>query len=587
MPYPINPRQSWQYLQIPNLLGGINLSKTSDSIDNNQTLQLNNVSTISGVVTADTGYVTFGDTVVGQPQLEYQFLRRSLLIETILITTNTVYKYNTTLLKWHLVRGTNTTTTTAGYAAGVTDIVVASATGFTTGALIAVVLDNGDKLQTTITVSGTTFTLADAVPVGRSIANGAVVDLAVVLAGQLDHQISAETIPGSDWMVFTNGVDIVKRYDGTDCVDVPNLPSSGNTICEAVALYNTALFLLSTTEGGTAHAQRIRRSNQTDPTDWTTGTAGYDELLDESDAIKSAHKLGPYLIVYRTNSIARGSFIGSGGINYSWDTMIPDEGVISTRSIIPVKNSHIFVGHNNVYEYFGDYALHPIGDNIYDHLLGIQGEMHPSYRQRVSLLYITSMNELWIAYPSTLSSDGNCDEILRHNTLNKEWYHRTLPNNIISSSLYKQTITTTWDDLVGDWLSQNWAWNSTVISPNIDVIHLCAASPNQVFEYNFTSALDNGEVISYTIETKDFTLPDSEFRFDMLEMKMRGTSVLIEYSTDLGLNWNTLDTVTNTTLSRVKVFKQFVTNSVRFKITGSSADFAISWLGISYKIENI
>lgn len=586
MPYP-KPK-GWEYKQVANLLGGLNITQSSEALADEDTITLNNVLLRGGKIKPDTGYKNFGQVVVGTPQADYEFVRLTQLVDLMLITTATVYKYESAFSRWHLVKGTAGTTTTSSYAAGATVIAVASAAGFSTGDLVSIALDNGDQHQTTITISGLNFTLAAAIPVGRSVANGAIVNRAVALTGSLDLQVSIETIPGSDWMVFTNGVDIVKRYNGTDCVNVPNLPSAGNTICKAVVLYNTALFLLNTTEGGVAHPQRVRRSNQTDPTDWTTGTAGYDDLLDDSSIIKCGYRLGPYLIIYRERSISRGSFVGNSGLNYVFETTVSYEGVPSSKAVAQLKEYHIFVGQAGVYEYRGDYTITPIGQKINIKLFGAIADANPSYISRMFTLYVKELDEVWILYVSTNASTSyGCDRILRYNIDLDVWYTRELINEVIGSGTYKTLTTTIWSTLVGNWPAQTWVWGSRQTLANSPNIHLMSRDANQVYEYDFTYGLDISTPIAYTIETKDFAVTDHEFRFDMIEALIQGTSVLIEYSTDSGMSWDTIGTITSATQSRNRLHKQIVCNRIRFRFSGSSTDFLLTWFAFLYKPESI
>ena len=587
MAYPLDPRKQWQYTQVKNLLGGINLDAKPDMIQDDQAIQLDNIIAKAGGIGTDTGYAAFGLPVLGIPQTTYEFLRQDLTSQLILITTKTVYKWNITFEEWQLIRGTAGTTTTASFGSGATVINVASAAGFSTGDSVGITLDNGQVFQSIITVAGTNFTLATPVPSGRSILNNGAIVRAVVLAGTLDHEVTPATIAGSDWMVFTNAIDIVKYYDGTECKDIPNLPSAGNTTCESLVVYNTALFLLNTIEGGTQHGQRVRRSDQLNPTNWTTGTAGYDDLLDTSDKILTGDLLGPYLIIYRDRSIARGSFIGSSGMNYFFETMITGEGVLSGGALIPTGDSHIIVGHANVYEYLADYTLNPIGDQIFYLTFGYSGNLNPQYRQRLFALYIEELDEAWIFYPSTSSPDGTCDTLLRYNVGDKFWYTRHFANTFVGFGFYTKTNANIWSTLVGTWLDQNYTWNSRISFANTDITHLCSSQGNQVFAYDYNTQLDNQTAITYTVETKDFALPDSEFRLDMIEMFIRGTNVLLQYSTDSGYSWNTLSNINQNIQEKVRVYKQVVTHRIRFKWSGNSNDFALEWFGFSYKIESL
>lgn len=584
MTYPmITGRKAWQDVTVPTLAGGIDTSKRPDELDQSQSVTAKNVLLQKKSVLSDTGYAAFGSAIVGYPQSTYQFYKRAGTSEEMLVTTATVYKYSSALAKWLLVKGTAATTTTAGYAAGSTVIAVASAAGFATGELVGIALDDGSQLQTTITVSGLNFTLAAAVPVGRSVANGAIVLRAVVLSGDRDNQVVPVTVPSHDWFVFTNGVNIVMRYDGTDCVIIPGIPSN-NTICKSVVVYNAALFLLNTIEAGAATPQRVRRSNQADPTDWTTGTAGYDDLLDSADAIHTGVILGPYLIVYRERAISRGQFIGSGGINYSFETMVTGDGAASANAVVDIGDYHIVVGNSNIYEYRGGFELAPIGDQIFYRLFGVSGNSNPQYKSQIFAFYVEELDEAWIFYTDTSNTYPN--KLLRYNVGEEKWYERVFAHTFIGYGFYQVDTTRTWASLVGSWLAQIWKWNSTATLKQSPTTHLCSAETDQVYEYDYITTLDAGAAISYTLETKDFTVADSEFRLDLVRLFMRGTNVLVEYSVNAGDSWNTLVTITNSSSSKVDIGKQLVATNIRFRFSGTSPDFKLDWLYFLYKIES-
>ena len=577
--------KAWQSKTIPHITDGIDTSKRSDVLGDSQCITLNNVRLIKQQVLVDTGYALFGQAISGYPQRSFRFTKKSGTSENILITTGSLYKYNSTHSKWHLIKGTAGTTTTASAAAGATTIAVTSASGFASTELVGITLDNGDQHQTTISVSGLTFTLTDAIPVGRSVASGASVIRAVVLAGTRDDSVDADTVASHDWFVFTNGVNIVQRYDGTDCVVVPNLPSAGNTICKSVAVYNSALFLLNTTEGGTAYPQRVRRSDQSDPTNWTTGTSGYDDLYDSSDTILAGWPLGPYLIVYRSLSITRGQFIGSGGINYQFNTVVSGDGAIAAGGIVDIGEYHIVVGNNNVYEYRGGFDTKPIGDALVNRLFSTRGNLSPQYKSKLFAFHMKQMNEVCIVYPDTGSTYPN--KALRYSIDTKAWYERSFAHTFTGYGPFLAVASFSWNDLVGSWLDQVWQWNSSSMVTQADTILLCSAESSQVYEYDYVSTLDNTTAIQYTVETKDFVLTDSEFRLDTVTLYMQGTSVLLEYSVDQGLSWNTLSTITQPTMGKVLIGKQLVANTIRFRLSGTSPDFKLSWIYISFKIESL
>ena len=586
MPYPLSQEEAdrWQYKAFPNFNGGLNLRDRPDSIEDTECIQLHNVKAKQGSIRSDTGYIPFAQVVVGTPQAQAIFQRQAGDIDIMLVTTKTLYTYSFPFARWHLVKGSAGTTAAASTLPGASSVTVASAAGFSTGDLVGFSTSDGDQHQTTINISGTTFNLVTPLPADKSVASGAAVVRALVLNGSLENQVSYTVVASHDWFVFTNNIDIVKRYDGTDCVDVPNLPSTGNTVCRAVAVYNAALFLFNTVEGGTEYPYRVRRSDQADPTNWTTGTAGKDDLADRASPIVCGVVLGPYLIVYREDAIVRGQFVGAGGINYVFDEMVSGDGALATNAVCAWDNFHIVAGTANVYLYRGDFALEAIGDKIFYKTFGDDGDMIPNARNKTFCVPVTELDEVWIFYASKSEYP---DKVLRLNVKDGIWYTREFAEPFVGWGYFQAQDEFTWDTLEGSWDEQPWAWNSQMTQELALNINLCAANTSQVMQYDYDATLDNGQAIEYIVETKDIRALDAKLRFDMLEAFIAGNSIRVEYSTDEGDNWHLLGEVNEEKTTRIRLFSQFICNTLRFRFKGSSPNFVLDMAGCSYKVESL
>jgi hypothetical protein len=454
---------------------------------------------------------------------------------------------------------------------------------------LGVILDDGTQHKTTISIapSGSTITIANAIPTGRSVPVESPVVQGVLLDGNIDFQVVGVVLVSHDWFVFTNGVDVVKRYDGTDCVDVPGMPSAQDKriVCRTLALYNNSLFLINTIEEGAAFPRRVRRSNNADPTDWVNGTAGFNDLLDGEDPLHAAELLGPYLIIYSERSIIRGEFLGTGGIDYDFTTMVRGEGSISSAGVADVGDKHIVMMQSNVYEYKGGFDLEPVGDDVYYRLYGKQASMSPERKHRAFSFYVEEMDEVWCFYSSTQASLGGCDRLLRYNVGEETWSEREFLDEFVGFGFFQSRGSRPWSSLIGSWLQQNWRWNERTLTSNSPTTHLCPVNLTQVMEYDYVQPLDNGQGISYTVESKDFLSTDVEKRFDLLEMGIRGDNVLVEVSIDSGLSWTTLGTVSRVNLGRARLEKQFIFLKVRFRWSGSG-QFLLTWFGFYHKDES-
>jgi len=590
MGYPLaaDGDKAWQTTTADRCDGGMNLLDRPDQIKLEEFLRCQNVTLKKGRVYQDTGYTPFAGVVEGIPQLTEQFFKKSGSSEELLVTTVSLYRFATGPQQWQFVKGDAGTTLSAQANTGVTSLQVVSSAGFTASSRLGVILDNGTQHRTTVNGAppdGTHINITDAIPAGRNAPNGAAVVQAVALTGNLDNPVVSDTLPSHDWFVFTNNVNTPKRYDGTDCVVIPNLPSGGNVICKALRLYNNALFLLNTIEGGTAHPQRVRRSDASDPTNWTTGTAGFDDLLDSADFVMCGEILGPYLIVYRERSVERGEFIGQGGLNYFFESMIKGEGILSPIAVVDMGDYHIFVGNANIYEYRGGFDYEPLGDKVYYSLFGSEADVNPSKRHRAFAFYVEELDEAWMFFPSTASDF--CDRLLRYNTGDKSFVERRFADNFCGYGFFQRQDSFVWGDLVGAWSDQVWQWNSRSVQADSPTTHLCAAEEGQVYEYDYTTIDDAGTPIDFVLETRDFILPGGSFRIDTFEGYLRGSNILVEYSVDEGVSWEAIGSVTNTVHNSFHLERQVTAGRIRFRLTGADPQFMLSFYQFIWKLESV
>lgn len=580
----IQDKDSWEYKLIDVFSGGLHIESRSDLISDNELVDALNLYNQQDLLQIDTGYTTFGSTVRGVPRAVFQFYKTDGTSELVLITQDTFYKWTSS--EWQYVSNGTSTTADAGEPTGETAISVADETGFSGGDYVGIILDDGTQHQTTVASTGVgVINIDDGIPAGRSVSIGAAVVEATAFSGDLDILISLAVYAPNDWLVFTNGVDKPQRYDGSTCEDVPNLPSSGNTICRAVGVFNEYLLLMRTTEGGTAYPQRVRWCDTADPTNWTTGNAGYQDLVDSEDFIVTGAGLGPYYIIYKERSIQRMELVGTDELLFNFTPTVAGEGALSADSVVDLGDYHIFIGNANIYEYRAGFSYKALGDRIYDKVFGSRGELNSSYRQRVFAVYVEELDEVWFFYPSGSAEVPNY--LLRYRQENGSWWPRQFADDMVGYGFYQRTSAKTWQELSGTWTEQVWQWNSTLVLANSPTTLLCGNSPKQVYEYDYSRSSDNGTDLPFRLETKDFRHPHYKMRLNMVETLVRGDSLDIEYSTDKGSSWSSLKTVTpGASLTRVRAWKQLIADHIRFRISGTGGGAAIGWFGFEFTLES-
>ncbi len=623
MTYPLTKSVSakqqddWESQPIASFAGGINTQERSDVLKPDQVIDATNLFIYKKDLRMDTGYTILSastplDSMVKRV-VDY-FDPVDGTSEAIAITKGSVYKFSTTQREWQYLKGTVSTDLNGALTTGATSLVVDSSTGFSVNDKIGVFLTNGKQYRTTITTVPDATHITIPVPGLPSAASDeGVVVRAVVLNGSDSFPVMAVVVPSNGWLVFTNNVDFVKRYNGTDCVDVPGLTS---TTCVDVALYNAALFLLGTTESGQSFPYRIRRSEIGDPTTWAGGTAGFDDLLDTDGFITGGDTLGPYLIVYKNRSVYRGSFVNTGGKYYQFDAMLHGdagaEGLIATDALINVGTYHLFLGNTNIYQYYGDSSLYPIGDSIFFSLFSADAPVNIPFLSISFAIFVEGFQEAWFFFCSTASVWP--DTVLRYNMTTKAWTRRKFNDTFVSAATYMSVASFTWNDLVGAWTDQTWAWNSKISSGvNRPNIVLCSSSIQnsfwvdnlgnflvtetgdflvvserpQVFLYDFITQGDNQIQPTALIETRDFVWRGGKLRTDRIDVYLQGLNILVQYSIDQGITWNPWDTISQGTFDLVQSFRQVVATTLRYRFTCADPNFMMRWMNLVWQPESV
>lgn len=583
-------KAGWTTTTVDRLTGGINTQSRSDLLTPQQVIQISNLRIQRDMLIKDTGYRMFAagggqDNLDSIPQASIQFYKKNGTSELICVTKGTVYRYAMSADEWQYVKGNAGTTLADDYGASDTNLEVVDSTDFAPGQLVGIMLDDGHQWRTTIdsVPDGTHVVLDDALPGDASSGNEIIA--APSLHGSDDLACILITAPSDDWLIFTNGVDVVQRYDGTDCIPIPGLPASGNCVATSIALYNNALFLIGTIEGGTAYPQRVRRSEIGVLTTWSGGTSGYDDLLDTADYLIAAEPLGPYLVVYKERTIYRAQFVNAGGKYYAFDAVVKGEGLAAYQGIVDMGDFHVFIGNSNIYEYRGDFAIEPIADNVFYNLFSFDAGISTVNKRRAFAFFVEELNEIWFFFTS--SGSMYPDLLYRYSVTEEAWVFRQFSNLFVGYGFYQRQEDYTWNDLVGMWADQTWNWNSRTVTANSPTTLLCSANPPAVFEYDYLTQDDAGAMpVVGVIETRDFVNPDGNFRTDCLEINMLGQDIDVEYSDDMGRSWYPWETVTSNVFTRHRMYKQVVGDTIRFRITCDSANFAVRWMALTWRPES-
>ena len=575
--------QEWSMKAVLNFNGGLNLQVRPEDVSDDEVVEGQNLRVEKNRTLLDYGYADFGAAVDGNPRRSYQMFLKSGSSFLVLITNNTFYTWSTAVTEWQFTsNGTDTTLAVAAVATDLT-IDVVDDTDFTNGERIGITLDDGTQHQTTINgvPAANVITLLVAMPGAAAIGKAVVEGLD--LNGSDAAHVSLAQVPSHDWLIFANGSDVPKRFDGSTVEDVPDMPA-GLTACNLVHQFGDYTIMLGTVESGTSLPQRVRVSDTGRPDIWTTGNATFYDLYSTPGFINAVADLGPYMIVYKSRSIVRFEFIGSAAQLFSHEEVVKIEGAVSRGAVVDLGTRHIFVGHSNLYEYKGGFDITPIGDKIRQKVFGVEGETNPSFVSTIFLVYVEALQEVWFFYPH--GANTSPQRFLRYHLDHENFYQRDVGVDVVGYGAYINAASRKWSDLIGTWTAQDWVWSSQLLLANSATIHMGGGN-QQVYEYDYFVSSDDGVAISYQLETRDFFLLNKEARFDRVDVKVKGSNVLIEYSIDEGASWETWGIVENkASFAGISQFyKQVSSDTIRFRLTGSEAGFGLESFSFRFRPE--
>ena len=166
----------------------------------------------------------------------------------------------------------------------------------------------------------------------------------------------------TDKLLLVNKSNKLKTWDGV-----------GSTLTEVadsqpakhVRSFGAYVLLLHPVDSGNEVPQRIRWSVPGNLNDWTGPGSGFLDLVDTPDPIMNGLMYGGSFIVYKRNSVIILDIVGSGASTFRVTSSYTKAGMISSRGLVDLGDSHVFLGHDNFYRFTGSPHLEPIGDPIW------------------------------------------------------------------------------------------------------------------------------------------------------------------------------------------------------------------------------
>ena len=170
----------------------------------------------------------------------------------------------------------------------------------------------------------------------------------------------------NDYLYFANGNDYIQVYTGSG--NCTNLDTTSAVKARYIIEY--ANRLVQADYGSTREPNSVWWSKEGDPSDWTDDTAGTSTFMQSDDYITGLGKVGSSLVVYQRESMIFGQRTGISTAPISFGRVKRGVGCIAPYSIVEVRGSNAFIGHDDIYIIDGE-SPYPIGEKIRDKLFSV------------------------------------------------------------------------------------------------------------------------------------------------------------------------------------------------------------------------
>lgn len=358
------------------------------------------------------------------------------------------------------------------------------------------------------------------------------------LTGDVDNRFSAALM--NDTYIFTNGIDQPKKITAVGSVltveDLSTTLASGSIASsELVFSFRDHLFLMNNIENSASCPQRVSWTNVGSIEDWTEGTAGYQDLVDDASWIVAVEELSANeFVVYKERSIIIGVWVG-GATPFRFRSMVTGTGALTKDSVMNVGGEHICLGPDVIFSYKGGTDTDALDDNIKRTLYA---DLNQAYALRSFLVYVEEDDELQVWIPTT---DEYPDDVWCINMVDENWYRRI--KTMTGFGYYQRQSSLTIGQLQGSIGEQDWRIGSALTKAYAPITLLGSPS-GEVFYMDKFTLNNDGSAITNVFDTPDFELPSSEefmdnfMRVPLLSYEAIGQSVTTLWSDDGGVSWN-------------------------------------------------
>jgi len=232
------------------------------------------------------------------------------------------------------------------------------------------------------------------------------------------------------------------------------------------------------------------------------GDAGIYELLDSEGPIVHMAQLRESIMIYKTDSIVIGNFIGA-PFMFGFQVLSPEVGLMCKNAVAEFPSGHFFIGRTDCYINNGQ-TITPILTQKVKSQLFENIDADAAYRSFCVTDYANK--EIWACYPSANST--YCDMALIWNYVNNTFTIRDMPRvSHVKSGIASYIEGDTWDDQDIAWDDITMKWGSSAFDTVTENLVFASTGDHKIYRHDAGNTED-GVIMNSTIERTGIDLGD-------------------------------------------------------------------------------
>jgi hypothetical protein len=332
-----------------------------------------------------------------------------------------------------------------------------------------------------------------------------------------------------DTLMITNGRDNIQKYTGTGlCVDLGGSPPKAKYI-ETVGEY---VLLGNITDGGTEYPSRVQWCDTGEIEDWSSGNAGFIDLLDNDQQIIGMKKLNENIVVFKEKSIYIGRLVSSTDV-YNFDLIESGQQLLNNRCAVVFRGKIYYLSIDGNIYMFNGYSSQPIGNKLEDEIKRVINT------DRLGMSFgRVNLARKCIEFFICAGSDSYCSYRWALNYEDGSVFYDTFSSPITCATTFKDS---SGQLTYGDYdNSVNYGNVSGTYGDGLGgsgfEFKLIGKSNGISYQESDFYLNDDTDAIEQEFITKDFSFENHERikRWQTIVNQLLGTQVTLSYSTDFG-----------------------------------------------------